>query len=444
MVKKIAGFLTFEGEFFIFPVIKKIKNQEEYKRLFSNFISLSILQAANYLFPLITFPYLVRVLGVEKFGLIAFATATIGYFQILTDYGFNLSATREISINRENKEKVQEIFSSVMIIKFGLLILSFLLLSILVFSFDKFREDWKVYFLSFGMVVGQVLFPVWFFQGMEKMKYITFLNILAKSLFTIAIFIFVNQQSDYWKVPLLSSIGFILAGVLSLWIIYQDWNIRFKFVGFENILRELKEGWYIFISMIAINLYTTSNTFILGLFTNNTIVGYYSAAEKIVKAIQGILTPVSQAVYPHISKLASESKDKAIRFISKIVKIIGVGTFIASFLLFAFAEPVINIILGSQYQQSVIVLRILAFLPFIIGVATIYATLFLLGFGFIKEWARLIISCSILDIIFVLIFVGLFDLKHIGVSISWLLTEINVLFLSYIKFKRKEGLLKCQ
>lgn len=425
-------------------LMERLFNTEDKKRLISNFISLSSLQLVNYVLPLITFPYLVRVLGVEKFGLIAFATATIMYFQILTDYGFNLSATREISINRENKEKVQEIFSSVMIIKFGLLILSFLLLSILVFSFDKFREDWKVYFLSFGMVVGQVLFPVWFFQGMEKMKYITFLNILAKSLFTIAIFIFVNQQSDYWKVPLLSSIGFILAGVLSLWIIYQDWNIRFKFVGFENILRELKEGWYIFISMIAINLYTTSNTFILGLFTNNTIVGYYSAAEKIVKAIQGILTPVSQAVYPHISKLASESKDKAIRFISKIVKIIGVGTFIASFLLFAFAEPVINIILGSQYQQSVIVLRILAFLPFIIGVATIYATLFLLGFGFIKEWARLIISCSILDIIFVLIFVGLFDLKHIGVSISWLLTEINVLFLSYIKFKRKEGLLKCQ
>jgi PST family polysaccharide transporter len=408
---------------------------ETKKRLFENFLSLSVLRGLNYILPLITLPYLVRVLGTEKYGLIAFAQAFIGYFMILTDYGFNLSATREISINREDKQKVSEIFSSVLTIKFFLCILSFLILVSLSFI-PKFKKDWLVYIFTFGMVLGNILFPVWFFQGIEKMRYITILNIVAKSIFTVCIFIFIKKMSDFLYVPLINSLGYLVAGVLSLRIVFKNFAVKFVIPSFENIKHQLKEGWHIFISTIAISLYTISNTFILGLFTNNTIVGYYAAAEKIVKVIQSMLTPIFQTVYPYISKLANESKEKALNFIKKLLKIIGLGSFIISFSLFIFSTQIVYILLGSQFQNSIIVLKILAFLPLIIGVATVYATLFLLGFGYIKQWKRIILMCSALDIVFIFIFVGALSLKHIGVSISWLLTEICVLLLSYLTYRR--------
>ncbi|MDK2920334.1 MAG: hypothetical protein PWQ37_3067 [Candidatus Petromonas sp.] len=416
-------------------IFRKFLNTEDKKRLFSNFVSLAVLQGANYILPLITFPYLVRVLGVEKFGLLAFATATVTYFQILTDYGFNLSATRDISIHRENKEKVQEIFSSVMVIKFGLLILSFILLIILVFSFDKFRKDWEIFVLSFGMVVGQVLFPVWFFQGMEKMKYITILNIFAKLLFTVAIFVFVKEQADYWKVPLLNSLGFILAGVLALWIIFRDFKIGFIIPSKSSIKQQLIEGWHIFISTVAISLYTVSNTFILGIFTNNIIVGYYAAAERIIKAVQGLFNPISQSIYPYISKVISESKQRGIELIKKITLIIGGVSFFLSLCLFVFANLIVKLFLGNQYVESIIVLRILAWLPFIIALSNIFGIQTMLNFDYKEAFSKILISASFINIFLAFILVPLY--KHIGISISVLISEIFVTSSIYIYLQSK-------
>lgn len=422
--------------------IKRLTNTEDKRRLLSNFMSLSVLQGANYVLPLITLPYLVRVLGPEKYGLIAFAQAFIQYFNILTDYGFNLSATREISIHRDNAQKVSEIFSSVMIIKFCLFVLSFVIMSIIVFSFWKFRQDWPIYYLTFGMVVGQLLFPVWFFQGMEKMKYITFLNITSRLIFTFAIFVFIRQTSDYIYVPLLNLFGYLVAGALALRIVFRGFKVGFKVPSYSSLIHQLKEGWYIFISTMAISLYTVSNTFILGIFTNNTIVGYYSGAEKIIKAVQGVLSPISQTIYPHISKLASESKDQALRFIRKMTFLVGGGSFVLSLIVFIFADTIVRILLGSQYLESIAVLRILSFLPFIIGLSNIFGVQTMLAFDLKKGFSNILISASIINIILAFILVPIY--KHIGISFAVIISETFVtssmfLFLQNKGIKILEG-----
>jgi PST family polysaccharide transporter len=308
-------------------------------------------------------------------------------------------------------------------------------MSAIIFTFEKFRQDWEIYYLTFGMVLGQVLFPVWFFQGMERMKYITFLNILAKLIFTIAIFVFVRKVEDYLYVPLLNSSGFIVAGVLGLWIILKDFGIEFKMPSWKEIKYQLKEGWYIFISTVAISLYTISNTFILGLFTNNTIVGYYSAAEKIIKAIQGLLGPISQTIYPHVSKLMYESKEYGIKFLRKVTFLIGSFSFVLSLIIFIFADLIVRIVLGFQYTESVIVLKILAFLPFIIGLSNIFGIQTMLTLNFRKAFSNILISASCLNLVLALILVS--SLKHIGISISVLISEMFVTVSMYIYLKNK-------
>lgn len=395
------------------------------KRLLSNFLSLSSVQVGNYILPLITIPYLVRVLGPEKFGLIAFAQAFIGYFTLLTDYGFNLSATRIVSINRDNKGKLSDIFCSVVFIKISFLVISFLIVCILVFSLSKFRDDWLLYLLTFSMILGNVFFPVWFFQGMERMKQIALLNIIAKIIFTASVFIFIKSQNDYIYLPLINSLGFIIAGLISLWIVIAKIKIRIKIPSINEVKYQLKEGWHIFISTLAISLYTVSNTFILGFFVNSTIVGYYSAGEKIINAVQGLFIPVSQTVYPYINKLASESRERALSFIRRLILLVGNGSFIISLVIFIFAVPIVNIILGKQYQQSIIILKILAFLPFIVFLTNMLGAQLLLPFDIKKLFTLSIIIPSISHIL--LLFLIAPSHKEIGVAGLVIFTESAIL-----------------
>lgn len=407
----------------VLSVFSKLRKNDDYKRLFSNFVSLHILQAINYILPLITFPYLVRVLGVEKFGLIAFATSTIGYFQIITDYGFNLSATREIAINRDNKQKVQEIFSAVMVIRFGLLFLSLILLTILVFSFERFRQDWELYYLTFLMVVGNVLFPVWFFHGLERMKYIAILNILAKGLFAAAIFIFVREQSDYWKVPLLNGVGWILAGGMSIYVIYKSFDVGFSNPSARSILNQLKEGWHIFVSTFSISLFSTT-TFILGLFTNDKVVGYYAAAEKIIGVFKGLLVPASQSLYPYINKIVSYSRESGLRIIRKVLLVVAIFTFILSLSVFLFRDLIVKIVLGNGYDESILVLGILSVHPFLVGLSNVFGIQTMLVFNRKRAFQNILLIAGMINILLSLVLVPMYN--HIGSAVSVTIVELFV------------------
>lgn len=421
-------------------MISKIKSKfqsEDNKRLLSNFFSLSVLQGVNYILPLITIPYLVRVLGIELYGLLAFASVTIAYFVMLTDYGFNLTATREISIHRNNKEKVIEIFSSVMTIRFILMILSFILLSILVFSFEKFSKDWLVYFLTFGAVIGQFLFPIWFFQGMEKMKYIAYLNISVKVFFTLLIFVFIHEKSDYYIVPILTSIGSIISGVLALVIIRKEFEIKFLFQPFYKIKDYFIKSWNVFLITVSNNLYESTSIFLVGIFFNNEAVGYFAIIDKIKNIIRSFFYPVTQTLFPHMTDVY---KNKNKYFYSKLNKVIFILLSLSLIIfisIYSLSSIVSLILMGNKDALFIELLIIMIFiLPTLPLTSVLGPVAIIIG----KEKALLMIMfiSGVISIFTISLFaskIGLQGVVYITVLIQYIIS-IGVITIVYLNKKR--------
>lgn len=404
-------------------------------RIIQNFISLFLLQGSNYILPLITLPYLVRILGPEKYGLNAFAAAFIAYFIVITDYGFIHTAPRRVAINKDDNLKLSQIFSSIMLIKTVLLLVCFLIIIFIICVFSKFKSDSTLYFITFLSVIGNVLFPVWFFQGIENMKYITIFNTISKILFTGAIFIFVKEQSDYILVPLFSGIGSVFVGVMSLTIIRLKFKIEYVIPPKRMIYDEFQAGWHVFLGMAAVSLNYNTNSFLLGILTNNTVVGYFKAAETLIRAIVSMVTPILQATYPYVSRLAIESKLKALQFTRKLLITYGAASFVLSFVLLIFAHNIISLIFGSKYDNSIAVVQILSFLPFLIGISSILATQGLLAFELNKQFSTITFVSGIINVLLLIILTPYFQL--IGLAIAMLLADIFSTLAVFYYMKRK-------
>lgn len=318
-----------------------------------NFISLALLQGVNYLLPLLSFPFLFRVLGVERWGLVTFGYSLMQYFVMFTDFGFNLSATKYISEHRNDLQKINSYLNSAMIGRFILCGISLAILLALISYFDKFSTESIFYLLYFGIILGNVMFPMWFFQGMENMKYITVFNIVAKSLSFIPFFIFIRKPEDYIYVPIFYSIGFVLAGIVSLFIVYFKMWMKWYFTSISQISSSLKDSSAYFLARASTSLFTTSNSFLLGLVCGNTMVGYYSAAEKLYQAYNQLLSPFTGVLFPHIAK----SRD--VLFFKKIFYRITFTNLFCVAAALLLASYVLDIVYGTADPNILEVFRIL-------------------------------------------------------------------------------------
>ncbi len=408
-------------------MIKKIQNKvkSEHKTVIANAFSLFILQGTNYILPLILFPYLVRVLGIENFGLLAFATATIAFFRGIVAYGFDLSGTQQIAINQTEQRKITEIFNSILAVKAILVILSFILLVLLTALIDKIYVHWEVFLYAFLIVIGDALFPTWFFQGMEKMKLITYIRIIYKSLFVLMVILMVKTQDDYILVPLIDGIGAMLAGIAALILVKKDFNISFKFPKFYDVIFQFKNSWNIFLSLMAVHFYTSINIFVLGLLTNNQAVGYYALADKIYGAIRGLLIPVNQALFPFLSKQYIQNKLSYYKMIKKISIVYFIALVSLSVLTFIFSQNIVDLISGKNFNESIGLLKIFS-ITILFAIGGFYSSLLIVK-SKSKDLSKITFYAMILNLM--LLYPSIYWYGIFGLAYQFLIVQVFQTFL---------------
>ena len=279
---------------------------KKYNRIIENFFSISLLNAISQIISFFLVPYLVAVLGFETYGAYSFIYNIALYIVLCGTYGFRFSVSRQISIHRDNKAEVNRLFNAAIATRLLLSTVAAIIAGIAVFLLMD-GDDMLMYIFSLGIVFGDIFIPMWLFQGMEQMRYMTIVNVVSKLVFALLVFVLIKEQGDYIYVLILNSCGYIAAGLLSVIIAFRQYGLSFSIPRWSDIVELLKDGWHIFVSNIGMELYRNSNVFLLGVFVGDTAVGVYSSVEKLVKVAQSVINALPIAIYPHASRLFNQS-----------------------------------------------------------------------------------------------------------------------------------------
>lgn len=369
-------------------------------KIIKNIIALAGLQATNYILPLLLLPYLAKVLGVNGFGIFVVSVSLMQVFFVLTDYGFNLTASRDVAVVADDVDEVAKIFSSVMCLKIIFVGICFLVLILLLCFVDFFGKNARLYLVSYIAVLGNAFFPLWLFQGMEALKAASFIQIFSKTFSFLLVFVFVKSSDDIVLAGFLQGFGGFLSAVLSWFYIPKMLGGgKIKLPGWHYLVIQLKNGWHVFISTAFINLYTSSNAIILGFVSSSTQVAYYHVAEKISRAVQFLFNPVSQAVYPKVSSLAHVNPSGAIEFNRRLIKYGLLCFSILCVFLYGAAPYLVNKFFGSNFLPSVSVLRVMSVLPLLVVVSNVAGILTMLNFGMEKVFSGILMYSCLLNLI---------------------------------------------
>ncbi|WP_297481049.1 oligosaccharide flippase family protein [uncultured Photobacterium sp.] len=405
--------------------------------MLKNIIMLFFSQGINFLVPIVLVPYLVRVLGPIEYGKFNLALSIILYGCLFIDFGFNLYSSGMIA-KAKNKQEINKTYTITIITKLLLFIPICSVISVIPFYITKFHDIKTIVLILNIQLLSSVISTIWLYQGIEKVRIYSYVNIIIKLSSVPLIFYFVKTEFDLNKLAIIQSSTF-LASALILILIATKEKIHFVRIKIEDITYQLKHASPIFLGTVSVSLYTMSTPIILGLVSTAYEVGQYTATDKIRGAFISIFLILSNVIYPRVNKLRMESEPKALRFIKKVFFLQTSLGFAFSILIYLSANFIVHNYLGKDFYQSIILLKIMSPMVIFVPLSVLLSNYLLLSWEYKRYYLTVPIITCICHFIYVIPLSNLYG--AIGSGISILLTEIiSLLLLLY--FVYKSGLMK--
>lgn len=416
-----------------FPVGSYIRNKS-----IQNFIFLGLIQASNMLISIMSMPLLLRSIGVDQFGLVNLALSVIIFTNIIVGFGFNISAPREVAIFQDQTKKLSSIASQILFTRLALAAVTALSLWIAAYAFNFFKDYKEILMFSTVLLFSEAILPLWFFQGMEKMKLISVTNIFSKLLFLFGIVVFIQAPEHAKWVNFILGSSALLLNVFLLFYMRYAMDIHFFWPKVKAIWESLRDNVYLFLSNIAGHISVNGGLIILSFFGNETTLGMFSLAEKITMVLRMFPSLIIQAIYPNASKLYHTDQDAFVRFVSKTY-LIGVGlALMVSVLTFFSSGFIVELLAKNRLEESITYLKILAFIPFLASLNIINGIIL-----FVANQKELLFKASWLMCAYMVLVASLLTAKFGGIGLCFALLSSEIIILivySYLIYTRNQSL----
>ncbi len=387
-----------------------------------NFAYKSILTLSTYLINFITFPYVARVLGVERIGLVNFVDNTVNYFLLFATMGVGLLGVREIAAVKEDKKRRDQVYSNVLALNLLFTLVSLGIYLLCVVTIPKLCQYDELFYIGTAKILFTVFLVEWFFTGVENFRYITLRSILIKVLYIISVFLFVRDTSDY-RLYFILTVGVVVLNAL----INQLYIREFVRVRWNNIqlFKYLKQNVTLGIYTLMTSMYLTFNVMYLGLVSNNTEVGYYTTAFKLYSVILGFFTAFTNVMLPRMSSLlANGEKDRFQELVNRSFSVMATCCIPLILCSMIMAPQIVYILSGPGYEGAILPMRIIMPAAFAVGVAQVLAIQVLMPMK--KDKVLLIASIigAVVSLLINLLVVP--SVKSVGSAVVLLCSEMGV------------------